>query len=98
MSEVIKEHCFTTFGNKRAHGLLEICGTATNRGGERGSFALKGSNFFERPEPGKLNEAAWETDKDLLDHEHRALRDAVRKILRTPNFEKLLPKLRRDLS
>lgn len=62
-------------------------------GNKRGSFTLKGSNFFERPEPGKLNEAAWQTDKDLLAHEHRALRDAVEKILRTPNSEKLLRKL-----
>jgi hypothetical protein len=28
-------------------------------GGKRGSFALKGSNFFARPEKGKLNESAW---------------------------------------
>jgi hypothetical protein len=26
-------------------------------GGKRGSFVLKGSNFFARPEPEKLNEA-----------------------------------------
>ena len=32
-------------------------------GGKRGSFALKGSNFFVRPEKGKLNEATWSADK-----------------------------------
>ena len=35
-------------------------------GGTRGSFALKGSNFFTRPEKGNLNEAAWSTDKKFL--------------------------------
>ena len=35
-------------------------------GGKRGSFALKGSNFFTRPEKGNLNEAAWSADKKLL--------------------------------
>jgi hypothetical protein len=42
-------------------------------GGKRGSFALKGSNFFARPEKGKLNEAAWTDDKKLLEQEHRAM-------------------------
>ncbi len=46
-------------------------------GGKRGSFALKGSNFFARPEKGKRNEAAWRADKQLLESEHRSLRAAV---------------------
>ena len=45
------------------------------RGDKRGSFPLKGSNFFESPaEPG---ETAWREALDLLDGEHRALRDAI---------------------
>ena len=62
-------------------------------GGKRGSFVLKGSNFFPRPEPGKLNEAAWRADKQLLEREHRALRSAIQKVLGTPRGEKLLPQL-----
>lgn len=52
------------------------------QGGKRGSFALEGSNFFARPEKGKLSEAAWSADKKLLDQEHRALRAAIVKRLR----------------
>src|SRR2546423_6197152 len=59
-------------------------------GGKRGSFALKGSNFFPRPEEGKLTEAAWRTDKELLDSEHRALRVAIAKAVRTHPGPKLL--------
>jgi hypothetical protein len=62
-------------------------------GGKRGSFALKGSNFFARPENGKLSEAAWRADKSLLEREHRALRDAVAKVLQTPRGAKLLRQL-----
>jgi len=51
-------------------------------GGKRGSFALKGSNFFSRPEKCKLNKA-WKTDKKLLEREHRALRQAAAKVLLT---------------
>jgi DinB superfamily len=58
-------------------------------GGKRGSFALKGSNFFPRPEPGKSNEAAWRADKKLLEREHRALRSAISKALPTPRGAKL---------
>jgi hypothetical protein len=53
-------------------------------GGKRGSFLLKGSNFFPRPEAGKRNEAAWGADRKLLEQEHRALREAVVEVLRTP--------------
>lgn len=62
-------------------------------GGKRGSFALKGHNFFARPEKGKLNEAAWRADKALLEQEHRLLRAAVAKVLRTPREGKMLRSL-----
>jgi hypothetical protein len=59
-------------------------------GGKRGSFALKGSNFFPRPEKGKLNEVAWCEDKALLEREHRALRETIAKALQTPRAAKFL--------
>lgn len=44
-------------------------------GEKRGSFPLKGSNWFARPD---LNgERTWKTDLDLLDSVHRSLRDAI---------------------
>ena len=52
-------------------------------GGKRGSFVLKGSNFFARPEKGKLNENAWQADKEILEREHRTLRKALAKTLQT---------------
>lgn len=57
-------------------------------GGKRGSFALKGSNFFERPTV--LTEAAWSADRDLLAQEHRALRATVARALETGHAEKWL--------
>jgi hypothetical protein len=42
---------------------------------ERGSFPLKGSNFFPRGE--SANEKQWRTDVALLETMHRALREAV---------------------
>ena len=62
-------------------------------GGKRGYFPLKGSNFFARPEKGKLTDAAWSADKKLLEREHRVLREAVAKVLRTPRAGRLLPQL-----
>jgi hypothetical protein len=62
-------------------------------GGKRGSFVLKGSNFFTRPEKGKLHEAAWSADKELLEREHRALRGAVAKVLRSGRGVKLVRQL-----
>lgn len=59
-------------------------------GGHRGSFALKGSNFFPRPEKGRASEAAWRADKELLEREHRALRAAARKALEIPRGAKFL--------
>ncbi|MGB7280773.1 MAG: DinB family protein [Candidatus Acidiferrum sp.] len=58
-------------------------------GGKKGSFALKGSNFFPRPEKGKAGEAAWRADKELLEREHRALRSAIAKVMDTPRGAKL---------
>jgi hypothetical protein len=59
-------------------------------GNKRGSFALKGSNFFSRPEKRKLNEAAWRADKALLDREHKTLRAAAAEALRTPAGQKFI--------
>jgi hypothetical protein len=62
-------------------------------GGKRGSFALKGSNFFGRPEKGKLHESAWNADKKLLEREHRALRATVARIVGKPQAAKMLRQL-----
>ena len=62
-------------------------------GGKRGSFVLKGSNFFARPEKGKATEAAWRADLVLLGREHRALEAAIHRVLKTPRAKKLLPAL-----
>jgi len=59
-------------------------------GGKRASFVLRGSNFFARPEKGRGTEAAWRTDRKILDNEHRALVQAVRKALQTPRAKKQL--------
>jgi hypothetical protein len=45
-------------------------------GEKRGSFALEGSNFWERPTD-EATLSAWKKDLALLDHEHRALREVV---------------------
>jgi hypothetical protein len=62
-------------------------------GGKRGSFALKGSNFFARPEKRKSKEAAWRADLALLEKEHRALEQRVRRCLRTKPSGKILRSL-----
>lgn len=62
-------------------------------GGKRGSFILKGSNFFTRPEKGKATEAAWRADLALLEREHEALEEAIQRVLKTPKARKLLPSL-----
>jgi len=59
-------------------------------GGKRGSFVLKGSNFFPRPEKGRATEAAWRTDRAILDNEHRALVQTARKVLQLPRAKKHL--------
>jgi uncharacterized damage-inducible protein DinB len=62
-------------------------------GGKRGSFALKGSNFFPRPAADKPSESAWKADKAILQNEHIALRAAITKALLRP----ITPKTRRML-
>lgn len=58
-------------------------------GGKRGSFALKGSNFFPRPEAGSATEYAWSADKKILLDEHEALRKVMEATLRKPPSPKL---------
>ncbi len=61
-------------------------------GEKRGSFTLKGSNWFERPvDP---TEKAWRQDLALLDGEQTALREAIAgvhpsKLLFTPTGSKV---------
>jgi hypothetical protein len=59
-------------------------------GGKRGSFVLKGSNFFTRPENGRASEAAWHADRMILETEHRELEKAIRQALKTPQSKKCL--------
>ncbi len=58
-------------------------------GGKRGGFVLPGSNFFPRPEAGKLTEAAWKADKAILRDEYQALHKAITNATR----KSLTPKL-----
>jgi hypothetical protein len=44
-------------------------------GEKRGSFALKGSNWF--PRPTEVKREAWEADLALLEQVHRSMRAAV---------------------
>jgi hypothetical protein len=60
------------------------------QGSMRGSFVLKGSNFFGRPEKGKATETAWRADRQILENEHRALLEAVRKALKSGSAKKHL--------
>jgi hypothetical protein len=46
-------------------------------GDKRGSFPLKGSNWFPRPVRGVAPEAQWRADVRLLIDMHRALRETV---------------------
>jgi len=47
-------------------------------GEKPGSFPLKGSNWFRRPET--RSEAAWRADVALLDEMHRSLRAAIARV------------------
>lgn len=50
-------------------------------GGARGSFPLKGSNWFPRPVASKSSfDKAWKADLALLDEMHSALRAAVMRL------------------
>jgi uncharacterized damage-inducible protein DinB len=51
-------------------------------GGKRGSFPLKGSNWFRRPAVPTASE--WRKDLELLESQHRRLREAVAKLRRPP--------------
>jgi len=62
-------------------------------GNKRGSFVLKGSNFFARPEKGNATEAAWNADKKLLEREHRAMCAAIAKALRKSRDAKFMRQL-----
>jgi hypothetical protein len=44
-------------------------------GGSRGSFPIKGSNWFHRPQDSR--EEAWEADIVLLDAMHKSMREAI---------------------
>src|SRR5947208_17042902 len=44
---------------------------------KRGPFALKGSNFFPRPEKGSATQASCNADKKTLEREHRAMSAAI---------------------
>lgn len=46
-------------------------------GEKRGSFPLKGSNFFKRPIERDDDEAQWRSDVALLVSTHRQLREAI---------------------
>jgi hypothetical protein len=46
-------------------------------GEKRGSFPLKGSNWFDRPIAGQEDEAQWKSDLKLLEETHVSLRNAV---------------------
>ena len=63
------------------------------QGSKRGAFALKGSNFFSRPEAGKSTEAAWKADLAILRQEHQALRKAIKSAL----TKRVAPKVQRML-
>lgn len=62
-------------------------------GGKRGAFILQGSNFFARPEQGKVTEDAWRADRAILENEHHAMVESVRKILNSRNAQKRLSML-----
>jgi hypothetical protein len=62
------------------------------RGEKRGSFPLKGSNWFKRPI--SATETAWREDIALLEDQHRKMRDAIaalrpKEIHRTPPGSKI---------
>jgi hypothetical protein len=48
------------------------------RGDKKGSFVLKGSNWF--PVEGGIDEAGWRRYVGLLEEEHRSLRESVAEI------------------
>src|SRR5271170_2789409 len=57
-------------------------------GGKPGSFVLKGSNFFARPEKRKATEAAWRADRSILENEHHEMVQTIRKVLKSSKAKK----------
>lgn len=57
-------------------------------GEKRGSFPLKGSNWFERPIAGRIDEAQWKTDVALLVEVHQTLRSAIADLKPTQLIQK----------
>ena len=47
----------------------------------RGSFPLKGSNWFRRPDGGATGESAWRADVALLEATHKTLRRELAKLV-----------------
>lgn len=50
-------------------------------GEKRGSFPLKGNNWFERPIAGAIDESQWKSDVELLVATHTSLRKAVAQLV-----------------
>jgi len=65
-------------------------------GEKRGSFDLKGSNWFTRPEAGAANEKVWKQDVALLFATHASLREAV-EALKSADLRKRPPATRVDI-
>ena len=59
---------------------------------KRGSFAVAGSNFFERPV--ELSELAWKKDVEILVAAHRDLRETVAKLVPQASRPALLHMIR----
>src|SRR5262245_57630462 len=60
----------------------------------RGSFPLKGSNWFARPDADRGGESAWRTDVALLEASHKTLRRELSRLAhgdlkRTPDRSKV---------
>ena len=59
-------------------------------GEKRGSFVLKGSNFFERPLRDGAREAAWQADLEILSLQHLHLRQVVAALKRESSEQRHL--------
>lgn len=55
-------------------------------GEKRGSFPIKGSNWFIRPE--QISDKSWREDIKLLDEMHESMRETI-KNLKTKDLEKI---------
>src|SRR5260370_37229173 len=52
--------------------------------GKRGSFALKGSNFFARPEKGRWNETVLNADKSRMERDHLQMKSTIETVCQYP--------------